>query len=160
MNKTFRIVVLLVMLAVLPLGLTSAWALSPTTAATSRNIRVDSQTTSTTNVVFLPLLIKSSILESEPNNSSTSASVLSATGFASAIEASIGTAKDVDWYRFNGVAGNTYTIEIYDVDRSLGARGRECNDFTSYEGLWAAVYDPSLAQLDATCGGVSSVGSS
>jgi hypothetical protein len=61
---------------------------------------------------------------------------------------------DVDWYRFEAVAGRTYTIELLDVAQSLTtAEGVKCtNDvFKKRKGLWLALEDPSFTEIERQC---------
>lgn len=47
---------------------------------------------------------------------------------------------DVDWYRFEAVAGHTYTIELFNVASSLAVEGTNCNGYYA-SGLWLWVGD-------------------
>jgi hypothetical protein len=58
---------------------------------------------------------------------------------------------DRDWYRFEGVAGETYIVELFNVAPSLEAsRGRACWRST-YSGLGLTAYDPSLTHIVTQC---------
>ena len=60
-------------------------------------------------------------------------------------------AVDVDWYRFEGVAGQTYVVEIYDVAIAMNSSGYNCNN--SYrQGVSLAIYDPTITAVETVCG--------
>jgi serine/threonine protein kinase len=58
---------------------------------------------------------------------------------------------DRDWYRFEGVAGETYVAELFNVEPSLEAsKGSACRGSTYY-GLGLTAYDPSITHIATEC---------
>jgi hypothetical protein len=64
--------------------------------------------------------------EVEPNNSSAQAQALTAIGANSPVSAQIDTPGDVDYYKFDAVAGRSYAVELYNAASALGAKGLAC----------------------------------
>lgn len=94
----------------------------------------------------------------EPNNATWNAYAISL-GSQNALASEITVRKsgystftsDRDWYRFDGVAGHTYTVELYDVTSSLGGNGDECDGTWSYNGVGLLVYDKTGTQVAKQC---------
>jgi len=58
---------------------------------------------------------------------------------------------DRDWYRFEGVAGETYIVELFNVEPGLEAsKGSACRGST-YSGLGLTAYDPSITHIATEC---------
>ncbi len=70
-------------------------------------------------VVGLLLSVQVAFAESEPNDSMVSAVPISV-GLNGISGAEINPAGDVDYYKFDAVAGRTYVVEVYNVSTSLG----------------------------------------
>lgn len=92
----------------------------------------------------------------EPNNQAYQALEMTlgaANALTSRIEARDGSYHtnfaDVDWYRFNAQAGQSYVLELFNVDISLTTEGENCNGY-SYQGVGLKVYNPSVSEEVAT----------
>lgn len=60
---------------------------------------------------------------------------------------------DVDWYRFEAVGGQTYVVELFNVDVSFNTEGGGlCNGNTfTDEGIGLIAYDPTGTELGRSC---------
>jgi cell division septation protein DedD len=58
---------------------------------------------------------------------------------------------DSDWYRFEGVNGRTYVIELFDVANSLGGVGTFCDGVNSRSGLSLRIYNPAGTLVGGQC---------
>jgi len=100
-----------------------------------------------------------SSVEVEPNDTWQQAHPLAQLGYNNPVSAVSSGGSDIDWFSFNGLAGDTYTIEIFDVTVTFPARGTNlCNPNTgqSYGGLAIEVFgSDKVTPLVARCQAVS-----
>lgn len=94
------------------------------------------------------------ISEVEPNNTNATAQTLTAIGADNPVNAAINAAGDIDWFRFDAVAGRTYVIEIFNAAAALGGQGMACTGGGFYfgeAGLGLRAYAASGALLINEC---------
>jgi len=58
---------------------------------------------------------------------------------------------DMDWYRFEAVANETYVIELFDVDASLSVTASTGCTNANYTGLFLVILDTELSELERQC---------
>lgn len=60
---------------------------------------------------------------------------------------------DRDSYHFQASAGETYTIELFDVSNNLVLKGdqHQCKSYKTYQGLFPIVYDPATNEVVRQC---------
>lgn len=95
-----------------------------------------------------------SVKEVEPNNEIGKGQVLPSIGVKHPVKGSINPAGDQDWYQFDAVSGQVYTIELFDVSNTLGAaeQAYKCgNDYNTYRGLGISISDPAQNQVAVQC---------
>ncbi len=88
----------------------------------------------------------------EPNNGSANAYLLEI-GYTHALTTDIEVrnsiystyTSDEDWYRFEGEAGSTYVVELFNAAVGLGGTGSECEGY-SRDGVGLLIYDSSLIE--------------
>ncbi len=75
---------------------------------------------------------------------------MSSIGLGNPVNAQISPPGDVDWYKFEAVAGRTYVIELFNVSSSLGLEdGYNCG--RRGWGLWTAISNPNLVEIGKQC---------
>lgn len=86
--------------------------------------------------------------ELEPNNSFAQAQLLPAIGLGSPLSAAIDTGGDRDWYGFAATMGETYVIELFEVDSNLHNYGAYCtgNGYDTPRGLALHIFDQNLVE--------------
>jgi hypothetical protein len=92
--------------------------------------------------------------EQEPNNEQVDAQDLETIGADHPVHAAIDSGGDRDYYAFDAIAGNTYVVELFNVNSNLGLTAAEyrCNgDHSTYTGLGLAVYDPGENTVASQC---------
>jgi hypothetical protein len=98
----------------------------------------------------------------EPNNQAMNAYelIVDAEAVRSRIEATSNvystTRSDKDWYRFEVISGNTYVVEILDIDNGIADSGLRynCGDGNgtrTYTGFWLGVYDDTVTEISRQC---------
>lgn len=95
-----------------------------------------------------------SINEVEPNNELDKGQALSSIGVKQPIKGSINPAGDQDWYQFEAVSGQVYTIELFDVSNTLSVadKGYNCgNNYDTYRGLGISINDPAQNPVVVQC---------
>lgn len=86
------------------------------------------------------------IPEREPNDKHATAQLLSTIGANHPVAAEINAYKDVDNFAFDAIAGQSYVVELYAVDSTLGLATSRYNCFGwdgTFKGLRLAIYDPA-----------------
>jgi cytochrome c2 len=95
------------------------------------------------------------IVEVEDNDTAATAQVLPAIGLDSPVQAAIpqGDSADNDWFAFQAQAGQTYVVELYNVDSGLTrSKGNRCSrSFSDYPGLALTIYDSSETLKSSQC---------
>lgn len=104
-------------------------------------------------VVQHPQAVRAAPLsEVEPNDSLETAQPLPAIGADAPMLAQANDGGDVDWFRFEGVAGRTYLVELFNVARAFEARGNGCTTFVGGSaGIGLGIYDALGTQILVDC---------
>jgi hypothetical protein len=92
--------------------------------------------------------------EQEPNDELISAQDLATIGADQPVTAAIHAFNDRDYYAIDVAAGNTYVVELFDVDSKLGLSTENyyCHgDSGTYKGLGLTVYDPGDNIIATQC---------
>jgi hypothetical protein len=96
----------------------------------------------------------------EPNNQAMNAYelIVDAEAVRSRIEATSNVystrRSDIDWYRFEVVSGNSYVVEILDIDNSIADSGLRynCGEGTkTYMGFGLVVFDDTVTEISRQC---------
>ncbi len=99
-----------------------------------------------------PLIVYATpVNEVEPNDTRATAQALASIGRNSPLNAQIDTPGDEDYISFTAVAGQSYTIEVFNAAGVLGASGTACYGYTR-SGLGMYLSDPSGNQLPGASG--------
>jgi hypothetical protein len=92
--------------------------------------------------------------EQEPNDALENAQQLRIIGADHPVSAEINAFEDVDYFVFEAVAGQTYAVELFNLDSNLGLSTNYYRCFGSsndYKGLRLAVYDPGENVIASQC---------
>lgn len=101
----------------------------------------------------IPSNTVNNIQEEESNETMATAQALSAIGSHNPVSASTDLAGDVDYYKFDVVAGRSYVLELFNVANNLtlgGDRGI-CKSYTAYNGLFSIIYDSAGNEIIRQC---------
>lgn len=131
--------VLLTLVAQILLGI---WGVGATNAAVVRGY-------DTSRGEMKSVMLISDPAEDEPNDTAQNAQTLSVIGLNNPITAQIDKAGDVDWYKFNTTAEQTYVVELFNVARALGAGLGRCRAGGS--GVGIKIFDATVTQIMEQC---------
>lgn len=91
--------------------------------------------------------------EVEPNNTAQTAQSLASLGADDPVNAQANAVGDIDWYKFEVVAGRTYVVELFNVVRAFEANGNGCTTFVvGSTGIGLEIYDSTVTKILAECG--------